>query len=94
MAALTFDTVEGCFTRRDGAGRALTSGRGVLSVRQWHAYPNILPRELYSDSAKAGEKFETLSCRRPIIRLAGVIGCKDGSAGIKTLKIGKAQIKL
>lgn len=36
------------------------SGRGAMSVRQWHAYPNILPRELYSDEQKSGEKFETL----------------------------------
>lgn len=31
-----------------------------MSVRQWHAYPNILPRELYSDEEKDGERFETL----------------------------------
>jgi len=31
-----------------------------MSVRQWHAYPNILPRELYSDEVKSGEKCETL----------------------------------
>ena len=31
-----------------------------MSVRQWHAYPNMLPRELYSDEGLTGEKFETL----------------------------------
>lgn len=60
VATLTFDTVEGRFIRKDGTDRNLTGGRGVLSVRQWHAYPNILPRELYSDEVKTGEKFETL----------------------------------
>lgn len=60
VATLTFDQVEGRFTARDGAVRRLTGGRGVLSVRQWHAYPNILPRELYSDEVKTGEKFDTL----------------------------------
>ena len=60
VATLTFDTVEGSFTYQDGTVKNLTGGRGVLSIRQWHAYPNILPRELYSDEAKTGEKFETL----------------------------------
>ena len=31
-----------------------------MSVRQWHQYPNILPRELYSDEELSGEKFDTL----------------------------------
>lgn len=60
VATLTFDTVEGRFTGSDGSVRRLTGGRGVLSVRQWHAYPNILPRELYSDEVRTGEKFDTL----------------------------------
>ena len=60
VATLTFDTVEGTFTFNDGTVKALTGGRGVMSVRQWHAYPNILPRELYSDEAKIGERFDTL----------------------------------
>ena len=40
--------------------KELTGVRGILSIRQWHAYPNILPEELYSDEVKNGEKFETL----------------------------------
>ncbi|MCJ2188807.1 hypothetical protein [Novosphingobium beihaiensis] len=60
VATLTFDTVEGTFTFNDGTVKNLTGGRGALSVRQWHAYPNILPRELYSDEAMTGEKFDTL----------------------------------
>lgn len=60
VATLTFDKVEGTFTCKDGTVRELTGGRGCMSVRQWHAYPNILPRELYTDESPNGEKFETL----------------------------------
>ena len=60
VATLTFDKVEGRFTSKDGSVKQLTGGRATISVRQWHAYPNILPRELYSDEVKAGEKFDTL----------------------------------
>ena len=63
VATLVFDTVEGTFTYKDGAVRTLTGGRGSMSVRQWHAYPNILPRELYSDevqTANTESKFDTL----------------------------------
>lgn len=60
VATLTFDKVEGSFTSRDGSVRHLTGGKGALSVRQWHAYPNILPRELFSDELFSGEKFATL----------------------------------
>lgn len=60
VATLTYDKVEGTFTGKDGAVRKLTGGRGTMSIRQWHAYPNILPQELYSDEVKTGEKFDTL----------------------------------
>ena len=63
VATLTFDTVEGKFTQHDGSIRTLTGGRGVISIRQWHAYPNILPRELYEDTEepdKCENKFDTL----------------------------------
>lgn len=60
VAVLIFNKVEGTFTGRDSTVRTLTGGRGTMSVRQWHAYPNILSRELYSDEEKSGEKFETL----------------------------------
>lgn len=60
VASLIFDDVEGRFLYKDGTERRLTGGRGSLSVRQWHAYPNILPRELFSDEEKEGEKFDTL----------------------------------
>lgn len=60
VANLTFDTVEGRFTFKDGTVKELTGGRGVIAVRQWHAYPNFLPRELYNDDIRDGEKFDTL----------------------------------
>lgn len=60
VATLIYDTVEGKFTHKDGTVRTLTGGRGSMSIRQWHAYPNILPRELYSDEVLTGEKFDTL----------------------------------
>ena len=60
VATLIFDKVEGTFTSKDGKVRMLTGGQGDISIRQWHAYPNILPRELYTDEVKTGEKFDTL----------------------------------
>ena len=60
VAVLIFNKVEGTFADNTGNVRTLTGGRGTMSVRQWHAYPNILPRELYSDEVLSGEKFETL----------------------------------
>lgn len=60
VATLTFDQVEGRFTDKDGTIRELTGGRGTISVRQWHPYPNILPRELYMDEVGTGGKYETL----------------------------------
>lgn len=60
VATLIFDKVEGTFTYKDGRVKTLTGGTGDMSVRQWHAYPNILPRELYSDEVLSGEKFDTL----------------------------------
>lgn len=60
VGVLIFREVEGTFTTKDGKIRTLTGGRGTMSVRQWHAYPNILPRELYSDEVPTGEKFDTL----------------------------------
>ncbi len=60
VATLTFGRVDGSFTLHDGARTPLSGGRGSLSIRQWHAYPSILPRELYSDAVLTGEKFETL----------------------------------
>ena len=32
----------------------------LLERRKHYADPNILPRELYSDEVKTGEKFDTL----------------------------------
>ncbi len=60
VATLIFDRVDGTFTYKDGSVKKLTGGTGDMSVRQWHPYPNILPRELYSDETRTGEKFETL----------------------------------
>jgi hypothetical protein len=60
VATLTYGQVTGTFTTKEGSVRTLTGGRGTMSIRQWHAYPNILPRELYSDEVLKGEKFETL----------------------------------
>lgn len=60
VATIVYDKVEGKFTYNDGTVRELTGGRGSMSVRQWHAYPSMLPRELYSDEVLTGEKFSTL----------------------------------
>ncbi len=60
VATLVCTEVEGKFTHNDGTVRKLTGGRASISVRQWHAYPNMLPRELYSDEQLTGEKFQTL----------------------------------
>jgi hypothetical protein len=63
VATVTFDKVEGRFTDKEGNVRILTGGRGVLSIRQWHAYPRILPRELYMNNIEEVEcinKFDTL----------------------------------
>lgn len=65
VATLCFDHAEGKFVYNDGTVKNLTGGRGTISIRQWHQYPNILPRELFRDDAqqmndKSGEKFETL----------------------------------
>ena len=60
VATLFFDQVEGTFTSQKGEVRHLSNGRMALSIRQWHQYPSILPRELYLDDQQEGEKFETL----------------------------------
>ncbi|WRK53263.1 hypothetical protein SD457_24820 [Coprobacillaceae bacterium CR2/5/TPMF4] len=60
VATLIFDDVKGTFISKDGKVRKLSNGRGVLFIRQWHQYPNMLPRELYVDDVKTGEKFDTL----------------------------------
>ena len=60
VATLKFGKIKGRFLYHDGRIKELTGGVGNMSIRQWHAYPNILPRELYSDEVKSGEKFETL----------------------------------
>ena len=60
VATLKFGGIKGRFVYHDGRVKELTGGMGDMSIRQWHAYPNILPRELYSDEVKTGEKFETL----------------------------------
>lgn len=60
VASLLFDDVNGTFTYNERHVKKLTGGRGAISIRQWHAYPNILPRELFSDEEKTGEKFDTL----------------------------------
>lgn len=60
VGTLVFGEVEGSFIDTNGNIRKLTNGRGVMSIRQWHAYPRILPRELYSDEEIEGNKFATL----------------------------------
>lgn len=59
VATLIFYVMEGTFTEKDSRIRTLTGGMGN-TVRQWHAYPNILPKELYSDEIIDGEKYVTL----------------------------------
>ena len=62
-ATLTYGRVDGRFIGSDGSVRTLTGGRGTMSIRQWHAYPHILPRELYIDPnarTECANKFNTL----------------------------------
>ncbi|MGN1345021.1 MAG: hypothetical protein ACI4U3_10585 [Traorella sp.] len=60
VATLIFDNVEGRFVDSHANVNILTGGRGSMSIRQWHKYPCVLLRELYSDEILKGEKFETL----------------------------------
>lgn len=63
VGTLIYDEVRGSFTDKSGNIRTLTNGLGALSIRQWHAYPNILPPELFSDEErdiKFDSKFDTL----------------------------------
>ena len=61
VATLTYRDVQGRFIGKDGSVRELTGGHGCMSIRQWHQYPNILPRELYTDGQQeGGVKFDTL----------------------------------
>ena len=62
MVTLIYDGVEGSFVYNDGRVKELLGGYGYMSVRQWHQYPNILPRELYSESSHEASqsKFDTL----------------------------------
>lgn len=62
VITLIYDGAEGTFTYKDGRVKQLTGGYGALSVRQWHQYPNILPRELYMEEAheESESKFDTL----------------------------------
>jgi len=62
VATLVFDNVEGSFTYKDGKTINLTGGNGELSIRQWHEYPRVLPRELYVDEEQKNiaDKFSTL----------------------------------
>ena len=61
VATITYKDVEGRFVANDGSVRELTGGCGCMSIRQWHQYPNILPRELYIDEQQqGGMKFDTL----------------------------------
>ena len=61
VATLTYRDVQGRFIGKDGSVHELTNGHGCMSIRQWHQYPNILPRELYTDELQeGGVKFDTL----------------------------------
>lgn len=62
VATLTYGQVSGIFRHKNGTVRHLTGGRGTMSIRQWHAYPYILPRELYeiATTTDCDSKFDTL----------------------------------
>ncbi|MGN0521259.1 MAG: hypothetical protein ACI4IQ_01330 [Eubacterium sp.] len=60
VATLKFGEINGRFVYKDGRVKKLTGGMGDMSIRQWHQYPNMLPRELYCDDELTGEKFDTL----------------------------------
>lgn len=61
VAVLIFDKVEGTFNSKDGTVKVLSGGRGTMSIRAWHAYPNILPKELFSDEKRVAKN--SIHCR-------------------------------
>lgn len=62
VCTLMWDKVEGTFTFKDGSVKQLTNGFGGMSIRQWRAYPNVMPIGLGGgDTAlDTGARFTTL----------------------------------
>jgi len=59
VAALLFGKVEGTFTFKNGKVKKLTNGFGAMSIRQWRAYPSLIP-PITAGNINKEEKFTTL----------------------------------
>lgn len=60
VATLLWDDVEGTFTYKDGRVRELHNGYGNMSIRQWRAYPSMIPPINLGVDLNYEEKFATL----------------------------------
>ena len=59
VATLQWGKVEGTFTYKDGNIKYLTNGFGSMSIRQWRAYPNLIP-PVGAGGLNKEERFTTL----------------------------------
>lgn len=59
VACLNWDKVEGTFTFADGTVKQLTNGYGNMSIRQWRAYPSMIP-PVNAGGINQEERFATL----------------------------------
>jgi len=60
VATIHWDIVEGTFTDRNGKIKELHNGYGDMSIRQWRAYPSLIPPIDLNVSMNKEEKFTTL----------------------------------
>ena len=59
VATIAWDAVEGTFTYTDGTVKTLTNGFGGMSIRQWRAYPSLIP-PIANNSLNREARFTTL----------------------------------
>lgn len=57
-ATALFEGIEGKIIYDNGTERILTNGRGSMSIRQWHPYPNLFPKELFCGDSESDNKYE------------------------------------
>ena len=60
VACILWDTVSGTFTDLSGKVKELHNGCGNMSIRQWRAYPSLIPPINLNAGMKKEEKFTTL----------------------------------
>lgn len=60
VATIEWDTVEGTFTYTDGTVKELSNGFGDVSIRQWRAYPSLIPPVGMYGGINKEERFTTL----------------------------------